>query len=111
MDPGVDPGAPVTEGFGWNVQRLEAYFYANNGILAPKRSTHLLWLFDTLMDLFGRVGLHTNVAKTASMAYQQYRALGVKYVEAYGLQMMGAGGNPTRTGSARESYAPTVTQT
>ena len=61
-------------------------------ILVSTRETRLQWEFDTLADFFDRVGLHTNVAKTASMACQPCHALGGHSVEAYVLRMMGGGG-------------------
>ena len=57
----VDPAVARTEGFGWNVQRLEEYFYADNGILASMWETRLQREFDTLAEFLDRVGNRTNM--------------------------------------------------
>ena len=62
----VTPGAANAEGFGSDVHNLMAYFYTDDGILALTRANHLQQDFYTLMELFDRVGLHTNVSKMAS---------------------------------------------
>ena len=49
-------------------------------------STNPWWIqyaFDTLMGIFDRVGLWTNVRKTMGMVCQPYRASGVRAHEAY----------------------------
>ena len=71
----VTSGAEYTERFGRNVQHLLAYFYTDNGILAMNRANHLQQEFDNLMELFDRVGLHTNVDKIVSMYCQPCCAL------------------------------------
>ena len=85
----MEPGAAGTEGFGWDVQQLADYFYADGGVLALTRETCLQQDFDTLMRLFCRVVLHTTVANTARMSCQPCCTLGVHSVEAYGLWIMG----------------------
>ena len=65
----VSLGAANTEGFGKDVQRLVAYLYANGGIIVLAQATRLQRDFDTLMELFDRVGLRTNVAKTVSISF------------------------------------------
>ena len=87
----MDLGASGTEGLGQGVQRLEAYFYADDGILALALATRLQRAFDTLTELFGRVGLHTNVVKTVIMDCKTCLAIGGPYAEAYGIRMMGEG--------------------
>ena len=87
----VNPGAASTEGFGRDVKRLESYSYAKYGLITSMRATGLQRVFDTLMELFDRVGLRTNVAKTVSMACQIFRVLGVHSSEAYRLWMTGEG--------------------
>ena len=39
----VEPGATETEGFGWDVQRLTTYFYADYGLLALTWVARLHW--------------------------------------------------------------------
>ena len=63
----VDPGSADTEGFRRDVQRLTAYSYEVNVILAPTWVTRLQQAFTTLAELFDHVILHTNVSKTASI--------------------------------------------
>ena len=53
---------------------LGLIFYADDGLISL---THLEWLqgeFDTLMGLFGQVGLRENVGKTIGMIFQPYHA-------------------------------------
>ena len=50
-------------------------------------ATHLQQDFDTLTELFDRVGLRTNVAKTVSMACHAFRALGEHSTDTYSLSM------------------------
>ena len=83
MEEAVPLGEAITEGFKRDVQRLETYFYLDDRILVPMRATRLQQAFDTLMELFNRVGLCTNVAKTVIMACQSCREIGVHLVEAY----------------------------
>ena len=46
-----------TEGFGWYIQWLEAYFYANDRLLAPTCSNRIHREFDILMEMFACVVL------------------------------------------------------
>jgi hypothetical protein len=60
-------GNPRHDGFGLTAAEFMAIFYADDGLTS---STDHVWLqdaFDKLIDLFRRVGLQTNVAKTKSM--------------------------------------------
>ena len=50
-----------SEGFGRDVQRLAAYFHANNGPLVPKRAARLQNYLHVLTELFDRVGIRTNL--------------------------------------------------
>ena len=68
-----------------------AFFYGGNGLVA---STYPGWLqsaFYTLMGLFDRVGLRTNIRKTVGMACQPCRAARVQADEAYKRKMTGEG--------------------
>ena len=85
----MEPGTAETECLGQDVQRSEAYFNADDGLLALTWTTHLHWAFETLAVLFDCVGLHNNVAKMVSMAGQPCRAIGGHSVEDYGLWMRG----------------------
>ena len=76
-------GASSTEGFGREVQRLADYFYTDGGLIALTQATHLHWDYETLTELFDRVVLHTNVAKTVSMECQPCCALGGNLEEVY----------------------------
>ena len=49
---------------------LEAYFYANYGLVASTQPERLHRTFDVVTSLFDRVGLWTNTAKIVSMIYQ-----------------------------------------
>ena len=51
----------------------------------------LKWEFDTLVSLFERVGLRTNVRKTVSMVCRPCQAAGTQLEEAYGRRMTGEG--------------------
>ena len=63
--------------------------YADNDLLALIWATLLQQDFDTLKELFDSVGLHTNVAKTVSIACQKFRALVGHSAESYRLWMTG----------------------
>ena len=82
------PVADSMDCFGRDVQRLAAYFYADDGLLASTQANHLQQDFNTLTELFYSVGLHTNVANTVIMECQPCRNLGGHLLEAYGLQMI-----------------------
>ena len=49
------------------MQSLTAYFYIDDWLLALTWVNRLQQNFDTLTDLFDRVGLRTNVVKTVIM--------------------------------------------
>ena len=81
-------GEAGTGGVGRDIQRLEAYFYVNDDLLAPMRVEKLQRAFFVLTEPFYWVGICTNVGKILSMECQLYRSLGGHYTEAYGLDMM-----------------------
>ena len=87
----VPPVAANTKGFRKYIQRLVTDFYADNGLLLSTGATHIQRTFGTLTELFGRVGLRTNVAKTVSMVCQPCHALGGHLEKAYGICMTGEG--------------------
>ena len=52
----------------WNKDRHQAaLFYTEDGMVALSNPCWLQWAFDTLVSLFERVGLRTNVTNTVSM--------------------------------------------
>ena len=66
-------------------------FYADNGMVALSEQRWLQGAFNTLVGLFYRVGLRTNVRKTVGMVCRQCQAAGTQLEVAYGRQMMGEG--------------------
>ena len=74
-----------------NMQHLASYFYAYGGIIVLTWETRIQRDFDTLTELFDRLGLHTNVAKTVIMECQPYRALRGNLAEAYRIRTTGEG--------------------
>ena len=85
----MDPGAAVTEVFGRDMQRLAAYFYADDGILPSTWVTCLQRNVYTLTELLDRVVLCTNVDNMVIRACLPYHVLGGHSAEAYVLQMIG----------------------
>ena len=53
-----------------------ALFYADDGMVASSNPRWLQWDFATLVELFDRVGLKTNVGKTVSMTCRPCPAAG-----------------------------------
>ena len=49
---------------------MATFFYAKNDILVSTVAERLRRSFNVLADLFGQVGLITNVGKTISMIFQ-----------------------------------------
>ena len=68
-----------------------ALFYADDGMVASSDPRWLQWAFDTLVSLFERVGLQTNVGKIVSMVCRPYQAAGTQSEETYGRRMTGEG--------------------
>ena len=62
-----DDGTIVTSGFGVRVVEKGALFYADDGLLGARDHEWLQKAIDVLVDLFMRVGLHTNTTKTQTM--------------------------------------------
>ena len=85
----VPLGAASMEVFGRDMQRLTAYFYADDRILELMRVTCIQRNFDILMELFNRVGLLANVTITVIMACHTCCALRGYLLEACGLLMIG----------------------
>ena len=68
-----------------------ALFYADDGMVASSDPRWLQWVFDTLVSLFERVGLRTNVGKTVSMVCRPFQAAGNQSEAPYGRRMTGRG--------------------
>ena len=63
----VTPTEAGTGCLGLTIIDLEAYVYANDGLVASTQLERLQRAFDVLTSLFGQVGLETNTAKTVCM--------------------------------------------
>ena len=70
---------------------LEAYFYANDSLVASTQPESLNRAFDVLTGLFDRVGLQTNTAKTVAMVFHPCHAPGGMSEAAYVRQVTGKG--------------------
>ena len=57
----------MTAGVGEEIRHFLAAFYANNGLFQWRDPVRLHASLDTLVALFGRVGLRTNASKTKTM--------------------------------------------
>ena len=68
-----------------------ALFYADDGMVESSDPRWLQWAFDTLVSLFERVGLQTNVGKTVSMVCRPRQAAWIQSAAAYGGKMTGEG--------------------
>ena len=68
-----------------------ALFYADDGMVASLEPRWLQGAFSTLVGLFDRVGLRTNVRTTVGMVCLPYQAAGTQSEAAYGRQMTGEG--------------------
>ena len=69
----------------------DALFYADDGMVASSEPRWLQWDFDTLVSLFERVGLRTNVGKKVRMVYRPCQAAGTQSAASYGRKMTGEG--------------------
>ena len=68
-----------------------SFFYTDNGMVALSDPRLLQGAFSTLVGLFGRLGLRTNVRKTVGMVCRQFQEVGTQSEAACGLQMKGEG--------------------
>ena len=89
----MELGAAGTESFSWDVQRLAAYFYAEDGIIPLTWAERTQRYFDELVEMFNGVVLHENLDNMVIMDCQPCHALGVHSVEAYVPWMAGEGQN------------------
>ena len=72
----VIPTEAGTGGLGLNIIHLEAYFYADDGLVASTQPERLQRAFDVLTGLFNRVVLKKNTENTAVMVCQPCHAPG-----------------------------------
>ena len=84
----------TAEAEAWRELRKEgrhqaALFYADNGMVASSDPGWLQGAFNTLVGLFDRVGLRTNVRKTVGMLFHPCYAAGNLTTEAYGRRFTG----------------------
>ena len=70
-----------------------ALFYADYGMVASSYPGWLQGAFNTLVSLFDRLGLRTNVGKTVGMVCHTWQAAGNLAMEAYGRRVTGVGPN------------------
>ena len=68
-----------------------ALLYADDRMVASSDPRWLQGTFNTLVGLFDRVGLRTNVGKTVSMVCHPCQAAGKLTTEAYGRRVTGVG--------------------
>ena len=68
-----------------------ALFYADDGMVALSEPCWLQDAFSTLVGIFNRVGLRTNVGKTFSMVCLPCQAEGTQLEASYGRWMTGEG--------------------
>ena len=61
------------DGFSRAAEKMTTFFYADDGLLDSMREKRLHQAFNTLTDLFKRMGLRMNFGKTASMACQPFQ--------------------------------------
>ena len=66
-----------------------ALFYADDGVVASSDPRWLQWAFNSLVGLFERLGLRTNVGKTVRMVCRPCPAAGNQSEAAYGRKMTG----------------------
>ena len=57
----------MTVGVGEEIRQFLAAFYADDGLVQSRDPARLQASLDTLVSLFERVGLRTNVSKTKTM--------------------------------------------
>ena len=67
------------------------FFHTNYGLVVYINPDWPQGAFKTLIGLFNRVGLHTNLGKTFGMLYRPRHAVGTQLKKAYEQQIMGEG--------------------
>ena len=76
---------------GQDIRHQNSLFYVDNGMFTLSDSQWIQGAFSTLVGLFNRLGLLTNVGKTVSMVYRTFQAAGTQLEAAYWLKMTGEG--------------------
>ena len=66
-----------------------ALFYEDDGVAASSDPRWIKWAFKSLVGLFERVGLRTNVGNTVSIVCRPCSAAGNQSEAAYGRKMTG----------------------
>ena len=66
-------------------------FYADDIMVASSDHRWLQWAFDTLVSMFEKVDLRTNVGKTVSIVCRPCQAAGTQPEAEYGRRMTGEG--------------------
>ena len=66
-------------------------FYADDEMVTSSDPQWIQWAFDTLVSIFERVGMQTNVGKTVSMVCRPCQAAGTQLEAACGRRMTGEG--------------------
>ena len=87
----VTPSEAGTGGLGLTIIDLEAYFYANNSLVASTQPERLQRAFDVLAGILDRVGLQTNTVNVVGMVCQPCHAPGGMPEDAYVLWVTGEG--------------------
>ena len=78
-------------GRGGEGRHQAALLYAEDGMISSSNPRWIQWAFNSLVSLFERVGLRTNVGKTVSMVCRPCQAAGTQLVAAYERKMTGEG--------------------
>ena len=65
------------------VQYHGAFFYMDDGLVAPTDPEWLQGAFDTLVGMFDRVGLRTNVGNMVGMVFRPCQTAGTQSEAAY----------------------------
>ena len=74
---------------GQDGRHQDALFYADDGMVASSEPRWIQGAFNTLVGMFDRVGLRTNVRKTVGMVCRPCQAAGTQSEVVYGRRMMG----------------------
>ena len=83
--------AEERSGRGQEGRHPHAFFYVDDGMVSSSDPRWLKGTFSTLVGLFDRVGLKTNIRNIVGMVCRMCQATGKKSEAAYGRRMTGAG--------------------
>ena len=87
----IDDAGVIHNGFGDTVAQKLSLFYADDGLLAALEANWLQHALNVLADIFRRMGLTANTAKTQTMTCFPGRISTGLSAEAYNLQVTGEG--------------------